>query len=421
MKREMLKAQPGVVLSDFVTVKPSPPIPQDLANDVLALMIAKARCIDQNISDQEEVDAELKRARARVVKYGVSSEYIKQRYMVLAATDSILKMKIGQKLAEKGAFLQLAARSPLFDQAILNHQNPQGLDLDGRMKLYEKFASKIIKALYDGAETPPDDIVHVTCSGYLSPSPVERLVSEKGWLRTSITHSYHMGCYGSIPALRMAHGFLSSARMGVTPPKGRVDIVHTEILSAHTKIVDDTPEQIITMTLFGDGFVKYSAFPEDVFLGCGKPGLKLLAIKEHLIPDSLDDMTWRLGPHNFDMTLALSVPYKIRDVVRPYVSEIFAEIGLDFDHEKQRGNVVYAIHPGGPLIVKKIAEQLDLVEADLELSRAVLYENGNMSSATIPYVLNQIISDDSIPSGTLVLSLAFGPGLTIAGMILQKV
>ena len=411
----------GVVLSDFVSVKPSPPVPQELANDLLAMAIAKAKCIEKNVSSQKEVDEQLKKSRVKVLQYGVSPKYIKQRYMVLAASDSEGKITIGQKIASKGKFLNTALNSPLFKEIISDHKNPQGLDLKERMMLYDRFAGKCIGEMYEGVEEPPDDIIHVTCSGYLSPSPVEQFFSEKGWLKATVTHSYHMGCYGSLPALRMAHGFLSSARMGITPPKERVDIVHTEILSAHSKIVEDSPEQIITMTLFGDGFVKYSALPEGTFAGNGKRGLKILAIKEHMIKDSLDGMTWHLGPHNFNMTLALSVPYAIRDTVKPYVQEMFSDLGLDFEQEKQQGNIAYAIHPGGPLIVKKICEQLGLSEEDVTLSSKVLYENGNMSSATIPYILREVIDDDSIPVGAKVLSMAFGPGLTIAGMILEKV
>ncbi len=421
MNQQTTEALHGVILSDFVSVKPSPPVPQELANDLLAMAIAKAKCIESTITDQKEVDAQLKKSRVKVSQYGVSSKYIKQRYMVLAASDSDGKIKIGQEIASKGKFVKTALSSPLFKEIISEHKNPQGLNLQERMVLYDKFAGKCIREMYEGVETQPDDIIHVTCSGYLAPSPVEQFFSEKGWLKATVTHSYHMGCYGSLPALRMAHGFLSSAKMGITPAKDRVDIVHTEILSAHSKIVEDSPEQIITMTLFGDGFVKYSAFPEEKFAGTGKRGLKVLAIKEHMIKDSLDGMTWHLGPHNFNMTLALSVPYAIRDTVKPYVQGMFADLGLDFEQEHQQGNVAYAIHPGGPLIVKKICEQLGLTGEDVALSSKVLYENGNMSSATIPYILREVINDASIPVGRKVLSMAFGPGLTIAGMILEKV
>ncbi|TLU87612.1 MAG: type III polyketide synthase [Chlorobium sp.] len=411
----------GVILADFVSVKPSSPISQEIACDILATAIAKAKCIEHNITDQQEIDAQLNHARIKVAQYGISSKYIKQRYMVLAASDFSNKFTIGKKITENGKFTEILLNSQLFREITINHRSPQGLDIEQRMVLFDKFAGKCIHQMYEGVEIPPDDVIHVTCSGYLSPSPVERFFSEKQWLNTTITHSYHMGCYGSIPALRMAHGFLCSARYGITPPKHRVDIIHTEILSAHSKIVDDSAEQIITMTLFGDGFIKYSAYTEEYCNGKNIHGLKILLIKEHLIKNSLESMTWNLGQHNFNMTLALSVPYAIRDMIKAYVYQMFADLGLDFMLEKQQGNIVFAIHPGGPLIVKKICDELDLSEEDVAFSTKVLYENGNMSSATIPYILAEIINDKTIPPGKKILSMAFGPGLTIAGMILEKV
>ncbi len=421
MIKQHFNNSPAVILADFVAVKPSPPISQEIACDILAIAIAKAKCIEHNVTDQKEIDVALNHARIKVAQYGISSKYIKQRYMILAASDFSDKFAIGQKITENGKFTEILLKSRLFQEITINHRNPQGLDIGQRMVLFDKFAGKCIHQMYEGIEIPPDDIIHVTCSGYLSPSPVEKFCSEKQWLNTTITHSYHMGCYGSIPALRMAHGFLCSARAGITPPKNRVDIIHTEILSAHSKIVDDSAEQIITMTLFSDGFIKYSAYTEEYFKSKNIHGLKILFIKEHLIQNSLGSMTWNLGQHNFNMTLALSVPYAIRDMVKSYVYQMFADLGLDFLHEKQQNNIVFAIHPGGPLIVKKICDELDLSEEDVAFSTKVLYENGNMSSATIPYILAEIIRDNTVPPGKIILSMAFGPGLTIAGMILEKV
>ncbi|GBE05468.1 alpha-pyrone synthesis polyketide synthase-like Pks11 [bacterium BMS3Abin10] len=228
-----------------------------------------------------------------------------------------------------------------------------------------------------------------------------------------------MGCYGALPAIRMAHGFMASSFLGITPPKSRIDIVHTEILSAHGNLSNDSAEHIITMTLFSDGFIRYSVFSEAEAEKRQMKGLKILALKENLLSDSLDEMTWKLGPHTFDMTLSLKVPYAIRDNVKRFVVSLLNEAGMDFDREKE--NLAYAIHPGGPAIVKKICGELGLTEKQVELSDKVFYENGNLSSVTIPYIFREIIDSDDIPAGTAVLSLAFGPGLTISGMVLEKI
>jgi predicted naringenin-chalcone synthase len=118
------------------------------------------------------------------------------------------------------------------------------------------------------------------------------------------------------------------------------------------------------------------------------------------------------------MTLSIKVPSSIRRTIRSFVDSIFKEIGKDFNMEKE--NTVFAIHPGGPAIIDHIAEELKLTPQQVALSRKVLYENGNLSSCTLPYMFNEILKSDDIPAGTNVFAIAFGPGLTVSGLILQK-
>ena len=81
---------------------------------------------------------------------------------------------------------------------------------------------------------------------------------------------------------------------------------------------------------------------------------------------------------------------------------------------------VFAIHPGGPRIIDEIAEHLGLRPDQVQASNAILRDCGNMSSATLPHVWQAILADEAVPSGTLIVSLAFGPGLTISGALLRK-
>jgi predicted naringenin-chalcone synthase len=273
--------------------------------------------------------------------------------------------------------------------------------------------------MYLDDEDAPDDLVHVTCSGYLAPSPVERMVSRKEWFNTTVTHSYHMGCYGAFPAIRMAHGFLSSSHFSVTPPKERVDIVHTELLSAHCDMAELKAENIITMTLFADGFIKYSVVGDEWISRFGQPGLRVLAFNEHLLPNSADDMTWVPGSTRFHMTLSVMVPVIIKQSVRSFVENLFRRINLDFEQEKDR--LMFAIHPGGPKIVEHIQESLGLTDEQVAISRAIFLENGNMSSATVPHIMKGILEEPSIRRGTRIVCLGFGPGLTATGLVLEKI
>src|SRR5262249_30870614 len=150
------------------------------------------------------------------------------------------------------------------------------------------------------SDSPPDDLIHVTCTGYASPSGAQKLVAARGWGETTtVTHAYHMGCYGSIPALRMARGF--NAVKG-----GRVDIVHTEICSLHVNPSLHNAGQLVTHSLFADGFIKYSSARN-----AEGPSLKVLALQEEILPDTAQMMTWKAMNWSFEMALSKEIPVQI--------------------------------------------------------------------------------------------------------------
>jgi len=102
----------------------------------------------------------------------------------------------------------------------------------------------------------------------------------------------------------------------------------------------------------------------------------------------------------------------------PFVERLLVEAG---EREDAIGRAVFAIHPGGPKIVDQVATTLGLADEQVAFSRAVLRERGNMSSATLPHVWQAIVASPTVRDGELVVSLAFGPGLTLSGAVLRKV
>ena len=406
----------AVFLTQFKKVQIAPYLPQDKGLEFFALGMAKAQCIEENIDSDKAANQLYNYIKSRIKKYGVHSEYIKQRQIVTSAMnyDSIPdRIKINNK------FVNLKIDSATHKDLFKKHKDPRGILLNERMELYEKIAMLVLKKMYAKSQMVPDDIIHVSCSGYMSPSPVETWVSKQEWSNTTVTHSYHMGCYGCLPAIRMAHGFMSSSRTGAVPSKTLIDIIHTELLSLHIDILNNSAENIVTMSLFADGFVKYSAVNSEMMEKEDLKGFKILAVREHLLPKSIDDMTWKMGAHHFHMTLSPDVPVVIKKEIRAFASALSAQIGKRFDDIKN--NMAFAIHPGGPKIVDNIRDELGLSEPQVEISRKVLKENGNMSSATIPFILSEILNCDDIKKNTIVLCLAFGPGLTAAGMLLEKI
>jgi alkylresorcinol/alkylpyrone synthase len=392
-----------VVLSDFEVVALSEPCPQDELKRIQVHFMSIAQAAKRGITDQAE-QRQLQDAIAeRMTRFGTSAAYIAQRQVSVLSSYFVTH--------EPGATGDKRRYGDL--------RTPTGELLDARMSLFEETAGCVFARLYDEAVQPPDDIVHVTCSGYVSPSPVQIYLSKRGWLETGVTHSYHMGCYGAFPAVRTAVGLVGSSYASLPRSKHRVDLVHTEFLSLHFDLLGETPGSFVTSTLFADGFIKYSAYPAHEIARSGRHGLKILAIEERLLPDSLSDMTLRPGPFQFDMSLSKRVPFLIRDSVYDFVNSLCDQAGLDFDEEKT--GMIFAIHPGGPAILNQIRNQLSIEESQLSMGREILREHGNMASATAPHIWRRVVESDDIPSGAKVLSMAFGPGLTVIGALFEKV
>ena len=100
-----------------------------------------------------------------------------------------------------------------------------------------------------------------------------------------------------------------------------------------------------------------------------------------------------------------------------FVDRLAQRIGTTL--EDLRAKAIFAVHPGGPKIIEQVAEQLHLGEAQVAHSRAVLLARGNMSSATLPHVWSDLLADRAVTDGQAVVTLAFGPGLTLAGGVFR--
>jgi predicted naringenin-chalcone synthase len=284
-----------------------------------------------------------------------------------------------------------------------------GKDILERTQFFSDRARQVVASFYEEEKPVPDHIVHVTCTGYVSPSPAQHLVNDKSWAgKTDVTHAYHMGCYAALPAVRIADGLVAARNK-------RVDIVHTEMCGLHMDRKDHSPEQMVVQSLFADGHIKYSAVPAEM----ATKGFKVLGIREFIVPDSQKDMSWITASWGMKMSLSRDVPEKIGSSLRPFVMNLCTSLDVDFSEVLKNG--VFAIHPGGPKIIQAVSDILELTPAQSQASRDVLFERGNMSSATLPHVWDKLLNQENIPSKKKVLSLAFGPGLTIFGALFESI
>ncbi len=274
---------------------------------------------------------------------------------------------------------------------------------------YGERAHEVLKELYPAKGVRPAHIVHVTCTGYLSPSAPQRLVDDNHWNgQTDVTHAYHMGCYAALPAVRMAEGLVAAR-------SPNVDIVHNEMCSLHFSTNDHSIEQLLVQSLFADGHIKYSAVPVDE----AASGFRVLNIGEQIVRDSHQDMSWAPTGLGMKMSLSKDVPSKIGGSLRSFLmrllgaqdEQIFAKTLREAD---------FAIHPGGPKIIEAVQSILELRPDQVVASQEVLKERGNMSSATLPHVWQKMLAQKGEPN-KLVVSLAFGPGLTIFGALFERI
>jgi predicted naringenin-chalcone synthase len=217
-----------------------------------------------------------------------------------------------------------------------------------------------------------------------------------------------MGCYASLPAIRMAAGLLATG-------KREVDIVHTELCTLHLDPSQHLPENLVVQTLFADGVIRYRASRTERGT---RAGMEVVAAREEIVPGSEDAMSWMASDSGMLMTLSRKVPDLIRERLGAFLDRLGAE--ADLDPARLRAQAVWAIHPGGPRIIDEIAAHLGLEPEQVRASNTILRDHGNMSSATLPHVWQAILADPAVPDGTPVVSLAFGPGLTISGAVLRK-
>lgn len=279
-----------------------------------------------------------------------------------------------------------------------------------RNKVYERESKKLFvdvaqQLTRDNPNFSNQEISHVitvSCTGFYAPGPDYEIVKALG-LKPS-TQRYHvgfMGCYAAFPALKMAQSFC------ISDPEAVVLVVSAELCSLHFQFKNDV-DNLLSGSVFSDGaagMLISAKSPQ-------KQSFEINRFASSLAPNGEKDMAWTIGDTGFDMVLSTYVPDIIQQNLEPVLQPLYDQYKL------HNGDIdFWALHPGGRAILDKIEETLALKPAQIAGSRKVLSEYGNMSSATVLFVLKELIGS-SLSAGQRVMSMAFGPGLTIeTGML----
>lgn len=254
-----------------------------------------------------------------------------------------------------------------------------------------------------------EDITHlitVSCTGFFAPEPGFQIIKQLGLSpSTQRFHLGFMGCFAAFPAIKMAQSFCESH------PDAKVLIVCLELCSIHLQASDAT-DHLISASVFADGAA-------GIIISSNKPagsGYELKQFSTSIADKSEKDMAWTIGDTGFEMVLSTYVPDIIESNLREAIRPLFDDLALT-PAEIDR----WALHPGGRAIIDKVQKSFSLDDGHLSSSRKILADFGNMSSATILFVLADLLQQESQRKSESVLAMAFGPGLTIESGLLNKI
>ena len=293
----------------------------------------------------------------------------------------------------------------------LQSEEPLGPTMKERNERFAQEAPRLAcqaasRALENGGVDPSQitHVVTVTCTGFTAPGLDIALIQELGLPATTQRVAVgFMGCHGLINGLRAARGLVAAE------PQARVLVASVELCSLHYQYGYDT-QRIVSGSLFADGAAGLVITGDDSAAETDPIG-GVTATGSCLIPDSTEAMTWRIGDHGFLMTLEASVPGYIERHLKSYLVDWLAQYGHTIS---SIGG--WAVHPGGIRILQAVETALDLPEDALDISRDVLRDHGNMSSATLGAVLGRFLQHE-VPKPWLMLG--FGPGLEIEVALIE--
>ena len=272
---------------------------------------------------------------------------------------------------------------------------------EGR-KLFVEVADKLINS----SDIKQDEVTHlitVSCTGFYAPGPDYDIVRSLG-LNPSIER-YHlgfMGCYAAIPALKLADQICRAN------PDACVMVISVELCTIHFQ-ANPKMDDLLSSSIFADGGAGV------LLSGHNRTGTgyRIDGFASHITEKGEKDMAWSIGDTGFNMVLSNYIPQLLSDGLPGFLYPVLKQYGLDVDDID-----LWGVHPGGRAILDKIESTLHLPDAVLSASRNILSRFGNMSSATVLFVLKELLGENPGKAGEKAIAMAFGPGLTIETALL---
>jgi predicted naringenin-chalcone synthase len=283
-----------------------------------------------------------------------------------------------------------------------------------RGNLFQQEALNIsLRAIDNALKNLPDfdlqsitHLITVSCTGMYAPGLdveiVENLKLNPSLERTCINF---MGCYGAFNALKMAD-YICRAEAEST-----VLIVDVELCTLHFQ-KENTVDNWLSNSLFADGAAAVIVQHKDF---ATQKLFEIRAFYTELVSKARNEMSWKIGDHGYQMQLTNKVTKQIKSEIKNIAEKLLKKLNLTLEDIGQ-----FAIHPGGRRILEVCDEVFNLKPNQNQHAYHVLQNFGNMSSATILFVLEELANKLKIQNQSeQILSFAFGPGLTFESMLLQ--
>ena len=276
-------------------------------------------------------------------------------------------------------------------------------DLAERSAMYVREATRLSaeaaeKALTRAGLAPEeiDYIIYVNTTGLATPSIDARLINIMG-LRSDVrrTPIWGLGCAGGAAGLSHAHHY------ALAHPAARILVIATELCGLTFLADDNSKSNLVATALFGDGAAA-AVIGGD---GCEGPGLEVLGTRSRFFADSLDVMGWTVLQEGLQVVFARRIPVIVKETAAE-------DLGAFLDgHRLKIADIdAFLLHPGGTKVLEAYEKALALEPAQLALPRGILRDYGNMSSATVFFVLERYLEKHGTGNGGHGLITALGPG-----------
>lgn len=277
--------------------------------------------------------------------------------------------------------------------------------VEERARRFTELAPEMLKkAVEDAAdESLRQRLTHVVtvCSSGIATPTLECLIAPDLGIPASARRVpvFGLGCAGGAAGLAIARDLACSS------PDACVLLLVIELTSLTLMTEDASRRNFVACALFGDGAAA-------AVIGAptkSHPSLATLGPSvTKLIPDTLDLMGWEVEEGGWRVVFSPRIPAVVRRQVKELVDEAT-------DGERP---AYFALHPGGAKVIDAYEQSLELDGHDLRFSQGVLSDHGNMSAATVLFVLERLLKDPKRPAGSAVMT-AFGPGFSAEAMSLQ--